>query len=152
MRQTILPSSGGRYDYEELLSSENLMCRADRLQLEQVVMNLVNNALDSMPGKGCLTIKTEKVSIDRKNADEYGLSSGGNFVCLTVQDTGEGIDAKIKSKIFEPFFTTKEVGKGIGLGLAIVYRIVKEHGGFIKVDSVKREGTSFKLYFPLHSP
>src|SRR5208337_3148892 len=111
--------------------------------------NLVNNALDSMSKSGALTIKTEEVTIDRKDAEEFGLRSGGRFACITVQDTGEGIDDEIKSKIFEPFFTTKEMGKGTGLGLAIVYGIIKEHNGFIDVDSIRGEGASFKVYLPL---
>ena len=149
LRQTVVPLIAGRYEYRELLPERDIMVMGDRLQLEQVVMNLVNNALDSMSKSGVLTIQTKEVTIDRKDADKFGLRSGGRFACLTVQDTGEGIDSEIKSKIFEPFFTTKEVGKGTGLGLAIVYGIIKEHNGFMNVDSIRGEGASFKVYLPL---
>lgn len=149
LRQTVVPLTAVRHEYKEILSEEDIMINGDRLQLEQVVMNLVNNALDSMSERGTITIQTEEVTIDRKDAAKFGLRSGGRFACITVQDTGEGIDAEIKSKIFQPFFTTKEVGKGTGLGLAIVYGIINEHNGFINVDSIRGEGTSFKVYLPL---
>ena len=149
LRQTVEPLIAERHEYREMLSEGDIMVKGDRLQLEQVVMNLVNNALDSMSKRGALTIQTEVVTIDRKDAEKFGLRSGGRFACITVQDTGEGVNAEIKSKIFEPFFTTKEVGKGRGLGLAIVYGIIKEHNGFINVDSIRGEGAAFKVYLPL---
>ncbi len=149
LRQTVEPLIAGQHEYREMLSEGDIRIKGDRLQLEQVVMNLVNNALDSMSKRGVLTIQTGEVTIDRKDAENYGLRSGGRFACITVKDTGEGIDAEIKSKIFEPFFTTKEVGKGTGLGLAIVYGIINEHNGFMNVDSIRGEGASFKVYLPL---
>ncbi len=149
LRQTVAPLIAERHEYREILPEVDIMIRGDRLQLEQAVMNLVNNALDSMSENGILCIQTEEVTIDRNDAEKFGLRSGGRFACITVQDTGEGIDAEIKSKIFEPFFTTKEVGKGTGLGLAIVYGIINEHNGFINVDSIRGEGSSFKVYLPL---
>jgi len=149
LRPTLEPLFAERHEYREILPEGEIMVKGDSLQLEQVVMNLVNNALDSMRGRGALTVQTEEVTIDRKDAENIGLHSGGRFACITVRDTGEGIDAGIKSKIFEPFFTTKEVGKGTGLGLAIVYGIIKEHNGFIDVDSIRGEGASFKVYLPL---
>ena len=149
LRQTVEPLIADRHEYREILSEGDVMIKGDRLQLEQVVMNLVNNALDAMSKRGTLTIQTEDVTIDKKDAEKFGLRAGGRFACITVKDTGEGIDAEIKSKIFEPFFTTKEMGKGTGLGLAIVYGIIKEHNGFINVDSIRGEGASFKVYLPL---
>ncbi|HKN19029.1 MAG TPA: ATP-binding protein [Dissulfurispiraceae bacterium] len=147
--QAVGPLAAGRYDYREILYEGDIMVKGDRLQLEQVVMNLVNNALDSMSYGGTLTIQTDMVTLDRKDAEKFGLRADGRFACITVQDTGEGIEAEIKSKIFEPFFTTKEVGKGTGLGLAIVYGIINEHYGFMNVDSIRGEGASFKVYLPL---
>jgi signal transduction histidine kinase len=149
LRETVAPLTEGRHEYREILPEGDIWVKGDRLQIEQVVMNLVNNALDSMSTRGVLTIRTGEVTIDRKDAERFGLRSGGRFACITVQDTGEGIDAEIKSKIFEPFFTTKEVGKGTGLGLAIVYGIIKEHDGFMNVDSIRGEGASFQVYLPL---
>ena len=149
LRQTVVPLIRERHEYREILFEGDIMIKGDSLQLEQVVMNLVNNALDSMSKGGDLTIQTEVVTIDRKDGEKFGLQSGGRFACITVQDTGEGIDAEIQSKIFEPFYTTKEVGKGTGLGLAIVYGIINEHNGFMNVDSVRGEGASFKVYLPL---
>ncbi|MBF0506565.1 MAG: PAS domain S-box protein, partial [Nitrospirae bacterium] len=131
------------------LSPGNPTIRADICQIEQVLMNLATNARDAMPNGGKLMIKTESVVMDDKFMMTCGCGKEGQYVVVTVSDTGEGMDEKTRERIFEPFFTTKEVGKGTGLGLAIIYGIVKQHNGCINVYSEPGEGTSFRIYLPL---
>ena len=122
--------------------------KADSGMIEQVLMNLVVNARDAMPNGGRITVGTSSVQITEQHVRANPEARVGKFVCLRVSDTGSGIPPEYLTKIFEPFFTTKEVGKGTGLGLATVYGIAKQHGGWVEVLSRINEGTTFRLFFP----
>lgn len=132
------------------LRADNTQILGDPGQLEQVIVNLAVNAQDEMPKGGSLTVTT---SVEQNGSDQNlgfeGLRSG-RFVVLTVEDTGRGMDERVLEKLFEPFFTTKEVGKGTGLGLAMVWGIVKQHGGFLSVNSEPGRGSVFKVALPAH--
>ncbi|MBL8150232.1 MAG: PAS domain S-box protein [Blastocatellia bacterium] len=121
---------------------------ADSGQLHQAILNVCLNARDAMPTGGKLYIETAEMKFDTRQLLAYPNTAAGNYICLTLTDTGIGMSSETISRIFEPFFTTKSVGKGTGLGLAMVYGIVRKHGGFIEVKSSLGRGTTFKLYFP----
>lgn len=121
--------------------------RVDVTQLTQVIMNLVANARDAMPDGGTLTITTSILELSQSTPDLAGIPLG-HYVVLAISDTGCGMDDKIQARIFEPFFTTKPEGKGTGLGLAVVHGIVEQSGGYIRVSSRPREGTTFRILLP----
>ena len=125
---------------------------ADIGMIEQILINLIVNARDAMPQGGSIVITTEAISIDASRVDSHPEAQPGEFVCITVGDTGTGIYPEYLPRIFEPFFTTKEAGKGTGLGLATVYGIVKQHQGWIEVSSQLGSGTTFKIFLPAGAP
>jgi len=133
----------------DLLLDPNLgWVKVDRGQLQQIVLNLAGNARDAMPQGGRLSIETKDVSVSRGAAKPKAFLAGGEYVAIVVRDSGHGMDAQTRARIFEPFFTTKELGKGTGLGLATVYGIVKQSGGYIWVESEPGCGSAFHTLLP----
>lgn len=130
------------------LSADNLVVMADESQLVQVMVNLAANARDAMPDGGIFSVRTGALDMDEAFIRLHGYGLEGKYALVEVSDTGSGIEGSIRDKIFEPFFTTKIVGKGSGLGLAITYGIVKQHQGYIDVESSLESGTTFRIYLP----
>jgi len=142
---------GEDIEYRTVLKEAPMTVLADQYQLEQVLMNMVTNARDSMPQGGILTVTTATVSLDSEFITSHGYGKPGAYALITVTDSGTGMDKVTKLRIFEPFFTTKEVGKGTGLGLAVSYGIIKQHDGYITVYSEPGSGTTFRIYLPVIS-
>jgi CheY-like chemotaxis protein len=126
----------------------NPMIMADPGNIEQIIVNLAINSRDAMSGGGSLTIETENIFLDENYCRNHVYSIPGDYVMLSINDTGTGISEEVKKHLFEPFFTTKPKGKGTGLGLSMVYGAVKQNQGTIEVYSVPGQGTSIKIYFP----
>jgi PAS domain S-box-containing protein len=136
-------------ELEVALAEGELTVMADPGQIDQVLMNLATNARDAMPEGGRLRIASERMELGPEFAKAHGYGKPGSYAALTVSDTGCGMERATCERIFEPFFTTKEVGKGTGLGLSMAYGIVKQHSGYINVDSVPGNGTTFTIYLPI---
>lgn len=130
------------------LSEEDVSVLADAGQIEQVLLNLATNARDAMPEGGTLTVASDIVEVDHAFREAHGFGEARRYAVLKIGDTGVGMDESTKEKIFEPFFTTKDVGKGTGLGLAIAYGIVRQHRGYLEVESILGDGTVFSVYLP----
>jgi two-component system, cell cycle sensor histidine kinase and response regulator CckA len=139
---------GEQIEVQVLTSPDLKVTSVDPTQVEQAVMNLCLNARDAMPKGGKLIIETQNAKIDEEYCRHHEYGRPGSYVLLSVSDTGTGMDRATLEHVFEPFFTTKEMGRGTGLGLATVYGVVKQHGGFIHGYSEPGSGTIFRLYFP----
>lgn len=133
---------------EMLASREELVVMADGSQLEQILMNLATNARDAMKDGGRLTISTKLFEMGDEFIHSHGYGKRGRYACISVEDTGSGMDSQVMERIFDPFFTTKDVGRGTGLGLSIVYGIVKQSDGYIDVSSQPGKGTLFRVFLP----
>ncbi len=140
---------GEDIELHTVFKQNTVTVNADSGQIEQALMNLATNARDAMPHGGSLLIESEVIEVDDTFIRAHGYGEIGMYVVVSVTDTGMGMDEITRKKIFEPFFTTKEVGKGTGLGLAMVYGIIKQHLGFIDVYSELGKGSTFKIYLPL---
>ena len=148
MAQMLKPLIGETIDLVTLPDPTLGRVKADPAQIEQIILNLVVNARDAMPQGGRLTIDTSNLELDDAFVAAHAGSSAGPHAMLCVRDTGTGMDPEVQSHLFEPFFTTKGVGKGTGLGLATVYGIVKQHGGYIRIESAAGAGTAVRIYLP----
>ncbi len=140
---------GERIQKQITLSNQQLVVLADTSQLEQVLVNLATNARDAMLDGGILSMKTMPTVIDKDFCRMHGYGEPGEYAQIIVEDTGSGMSKDVQQKIFDPFYTTKDTGKGTGLGLAIAWGIVKQHKGYILVDSTPGQGTRFRIYLPL---
>jgi len=149
LKPMLVNLGGEKVEVRISLSEGDLTVRVDVLQIEQVLMNLCANARDAMPDGGLLTIETGSVPGRSAHPDELPSPEEEKYALITVTDNGLGMDDGLKDRIFEPFFTTKEVGKGMGLGLSIVYGIIEQHRGRIEVNTRKGKGTVFLIYIPL---
>lgn len=146
LQRRLLPKD---IDFTTTVAGGNLIVMADKGQIEQVLVNLVNNAKDAMPRGGSLAIEVSPAIMNERFVHAHGFGEAGNYGCVSVTDTGLGMDEETRKRIFEPFYTTKEVGKGTGLGMAIVFGIIQQHDGCITVSSEIGRGTTFRIFLPL---
>lgn len=140
---------GENIQFTTIIKEANLPVYVDEGQIEQILINLSNNARDAMPHGGKLEITTESILMDASFIAAHGFGNPGRFAVITVSDTGTGMDEATTKKIFEPFFTTKDIDKGTGLGLAMVYGITKQHNGYVDVYSEPGHGARFMIYLPI---
>ena len=134
--------------FERTLEEHLPLVRADVGAVEQILLNLVTNARDAMPRGGVLRITTRHAVLSGEQCERQGWGEPGEYVCLTVEDTGSGMPDHVKERMFEPFFTTKPVGLGTGLGMAMVYGLVRQHEAFVRIESEVGSGTAVSVYFP----
>ncbi len=152
MAQMLKPLIGETIELDTLLEPALGRVKADPAQIEQIILNLAVNARDAMPQGGRLTIETGNVELDRAFVETHPGASAGHHAMLSVRDSGIGMSPEVQAHLFEPFFTTKGVGKGTGLGLATVYGIVKQHGGYIRIESTPGAGTVVRIYLARVAP
>jgi len=145
LRRLVPESVEVRFEAEEDLPP----ILGDRGAVEAILGNLVTNARDAMPHGGLLKVSVRRRKLDRAHRGRKGWGDAGEYVCLSVRDTGEGMDPETLGRVFEPFFTAKEPGEGVGLGMAMVYGLMKQHRGFVDVESSPGEGTMVHVFFPL---
>jgi signal transduction histidine kinase len=138
--------TGDKVELVLLLDPDLATVKADQSQLEQVLMNMVVNARDAMPDGGRLTVRTENVSVEPEQYEGVPEARPGRFVRLSIADTGVGMNKDTLEQMFEPFFTTKK--SGTGLGLSVAYGIIRQHGGWMSVDSEPGRGTRFQIHLP----
>lgn len=148
LNNMLLCALGENVRLETVLFPKLNNAKADLRQLEQVLLNLAVNAKDSMPDGGTFKIMTSNIHLDEKDLISINEAEAGDFVCISVSDTGAGLSPEMKVHLFEPFFSAKGKGKGTGLGLSIVYGIVKQHNGWLNAYSEKGKGTTFEIYLP----
>jgi signal transduction histidine kinase/ActR/RegA family two-component response regulator len=131
------------------LTTEMSIVNGDDGQVQQAILNLLINARDAMPEGGSITVESGHVNFDERKSNNWAEVKSGQYVAISIKDTGVGMDQYVQQRIFEPFFTTKDQGKGTGLGLSVVYGVVNSHNGFIAVQSEAGKGACFTLHFPL---
>ena len=141
---------GKDIEIQTALAEDLWTVRADPTQIDQVLMNLCINSRDAMPKGGRISIETRNAEFSEEDCRRTSALQPGRFAELRVSDTGSGMDAAVRERIFEPFFTTKGPGKGTGLGLATVYGIVKQHNGFVQVESEIGKGSTFRIFLPVN--
>ena len=150
VEKLLLSLIGNDITLETQQASQPLMVMADTMQIEQVLINLTTNMRDAMPEGGAISIRTAPIVLNAEFSEICTSGNGTHYALLAVSDTGHGMDEETTKRIFDPFYTTKETGKGSGLGLSIVYGIIKKHNGHITCDSTLGQGTNFKIYLPIH--
>lgn len=149
--ELLRPTIPATVSLECVFNAEGILILANQTQLHQVIVNLINNAVDAMDGEGHITIQVSRLASTEKLFKQFPHVIEGNYCKIQITDTGHGMDQTTLSRIFEPFYTTKEVGKGTGLGLSTVHSIIKEHQGEILVTSQLGHGTNFTLLIPEHT-